>query len=67
MKVVFIAAANSIHTVRWVNSLYEKGLEIVLVSLKDHGNKENNINKNVKIIYLPISGNKGYYLNRFFY
>lgn len=66
MKVLFIAAASSIHTIRWVNSLYEKGLEIVLVSLKDHGNKENNINKNVKIIYLPISGNKGYYLNRFF-
>lgn len=66
MKVLFIAAASSIHTIRWVNSLYEKGLEIVLVSLKDHRNKENNINKNVKIIYLPISGNKGYYLNRFF-
>ena len=66
MKVLFIAAANSIHTIRWINSLYEKGLEVVLVSLKDHRNKDNNINKNIKIIYLPISGNKGYYLNRFF-
>lgn len=66
MKVLFIAAANSIHTIRWVNSLYEKGLEITLISLKEHRNKENNINQNIKIIYLPISGNKGYYLNRFF-
>lgn len=66
MKVLFIAAANSIHTIRWVNSLYEKGLEVVLVSLKDHRNKDNDINKNIKIIYLPVAGYKGYYLNRFF-
>lgn len=66
MKVLFISAANSIHTIRWVNSLYEKGLEVVLISLKDHRNKDTNINQNIKIIYLPISGNKGYYLNRFF-
>ena len=66
MKVLFIAAANSIHTIRWVNSLYEKGLEVVLISLKNHRNKDNNINKNIEVIYLPIAGYKGYYLNKFF-
>ena len=48
IKVIFIAAVNSIHIIRWVNSLYEKGLEVVLVSLKDYRNKDNNINKIVK-------------------
>ena len=66
MKVVFISAANSIHTIRWVNTLSNRGIEVVLISLKDHGNVESNINKNIKIIYLPIKGTKGYYLNSFF-
>lgn len=66
MKVVFISAADSIHTIRWVNALSEKGIEVVLLSLKNHNNAENNINKNIKIIYLPIKGIKGYYLNSFF-
>ena len=66
MKVVFISGANSIHTVRWVNALSERGIEVVLISLKDHENTEGNINKNIKIIYLPIKGTKGYYLNSFF-
>lgn len=66
MKVVFISGANSIHTVRWVNALSERGIEVVLISLKDHENTEGNINKSIKIIYLPIKGTKGYYLNSFF-
>ena len=66
MKVVFISGANSIHTVRWVNALSNRGIEFVLISLKDHENVESNINKNIKIIYLPIKGTKGYYLNSFF-
>lgn len=67
MKVIFISSAKNIHTVRWVNALSERKIEVVLVSLKDHENKENNINnKNIKVIYLPIKGIKGYYLNSFF-
>lgn len=66
MKVVFISAANSIHTIRWVNALSNRGIEVVLISLKDHENVESNINKNIKIIYLPIKGTKGYYLNSLF-
>lgn len=66
MKVIFISAANSIHTIRWVNALSNREIEVVLISLKDHENAESNINKNIKIIYLPIKGTKGYYLNSFF-
>lgn len=66
MKVVFISGANSIHTIKWVNALSNRGIEVVLISLKDHENTENNIDKNIKIIYLPIKGTKGYYLNSLF-
>lgn len=66
MKVIFLSAANSIHTVRWVNALSEKDCDVVLVSLKNHKNYENNINSKIKVIYLPISGNIGYYLNFYF-
>ena len=66
MKVVFISAANSIHTVKWVNALSRKGIEIILISLKDHKNIENNIDKKIKIIYLPVKGTIGYYLNAIF-
>lgn len=66
MKVIFISPANNIHTVRWVNALSEKGIEIILISLKNHTESINKINKKIKIIYLPISGTIGYYLNTFF-
>ena len=63
MKVLFLAAAESIHTIRWVNSLVEKGLDIVLVSLKDQRDTKNLINQKVEVIYLPFGGRLGYYLN----
>lgn len=34
MKIIFLGEAGSIHTIRWVNSLSEKGIEVILVSLK---------------------------------
>lgn len=36
------------------------------MSLKDHSENINKINKRVKIIYLPIKGVLGYYLNAIF-
>lgn len=63
MKILFISAASSIHTVRWVNALEEKGQEVILVSLFDHKNMDKNISNKVRVIYLPHSGTKGYYLN----
>lgn len=66
MKVLFISPANSIHTVRWVNSLSEKEIDIVLVSLKNHKEAINKINNKVKIIYLPFPGIISCYLNAIF-
>ena len=66
MKVIIMSAANCIHTVRWVNALSNKGLEVILVSLKNHKDFNNDINKKVKIIYLPVKGTKGYFINRIF-
>lgn len=63
MKILFIAPANSIHTVRWVNSLAECGEEIFLLSLKSHKESVNQISGLVKCNYLSICGNVGYYLN----
>lgn len=64
MKILFLSAANNIHTVRWVNVLAERGHEVTLVSKADHHEEhENTISKNIKVIYLPIKGIKGYYLN----
>jgi hypothetical protein len=36
MKILFLSAANNIHTVRWVNELSSRGHEIILVSNKNH-------------------------------
>lgn len=66
MKIMFLAAASNIHTVRWVNALQKKGLEVYLISLKNQENTKQNLNKKIKVYYLPFSGIKGYYLNLFF-
>lgn len=63
MKILFLSAASSVHTVRWVNVLAERGYEIVLVSQADHKAKGDSISEKVKILYLPFCGTKGYYLN----
>ena len=63
MKILFLSAASSIHTVRWVNSLSELGHKITLVSLINHKASADSISEKVEIIYLPFSGSKGYYLN----
>lgn len=63
MKVLFIADANSIHTIRWVNALEKDKNEVVLVSLGIEKKEDRKLNKAIKVVYLPITGNKGYYLN----
>lgn len=65
MKILFLSGASSIHTVRWVNTLAERNHEVVLVSQKNHQEGKNIIQKKVKVIYLPIAGIKGYYLNAY--
>ncbi len=63
MKIAFISAARSIHTVKWVNFLARRGHEIRLYSLPDHENKLGNIDPAVNIVYLEKSGFAGYFTN----
>jgi glycosyltransferase len=65
MKIIFLGEAGSIHTIRWVNSLSEKGIEVILVSLKGNFDNVEKISKKVKVIYLPFGTKLGYYLNIF--
>lgn len=63
MNILFLSAAGSIHTIRWVNALSELGHNVTLVSKIDHEDKSKTINEKVKIVYLPFGGMKGYYFN----
>ena len=63
MKILFLAAANSIHTVRWVNSLTEFGHTVYLVYNRGHNPDIHSINKNVIQFELKYGGGFGYYLN----
>ena len=48
MKVLFLSAANSIHTVKWVNSLVARGIEILLVYNRGHEPQMDVLDKRVK-------------------
>lgn len=63
MRILFISNAGSIHTVRWVNALSERGHEVHLVYKFDDQPKENRISKKVNQYRLKYSGNKGYLFN----
>lgn len=63
MRVLFLSAASSTHTVRWVNALCKRGHEIFLVYNKGHEASADKIDRKVKTYELPFSGGKGYYLN----
>lgn len=63
MKILFVAAANSTHTVRWVNSLSERGHNVMLVFIKGHEPQEDVLNDSVSSYCLRHGGARGYYLN----
>lgn len=63
MRILFLSNAASIHTVRWVNALSERGHEVHLVYKFDDIPKENKINAQVIQHKLKYSGAKGYFLN----
>ena len=62
MKILFLAPANSVHTVKWVNALQKRGNEVCLVSLAEHGAVET-LEQGIITRYLKINGKKGYYAN----
>ncbi len=63
MKILFLAAASSIHTVKWVNSLSKKGHEVHLAFNKGHAPKQDAIHESVFMYELQYKGTLGYYLN----
>lgn len=63
MKILFVSAGKSIHTVRWVNELAERGHEIHLVFCKNHKPNYNKLNEKINCHTLPFSTPFGYYLN----
>lgn len=63
MKILFLSAANSIHTVRWVNSLADRGHCVYLIYNKGHEPQTDTLRENIIVHRLKYSGGKGYYLN----
>lgn len=59
MKVVLLSGASSIHTIRWANSLAEKGVDVYLIS--QHKPLES-LDPKVNFFELPYKGMLGYYL-----
>ena len=59
MKIMFIGAATSNHTMRWVNALSEKGHKVLLISRGDQVDVKNHISTKVKIVYLKHGGKLG--------
>jgi len=62
MKILIVAAANSLHTVKWVNALAEKEHDVYLAYNNDHIPNQK-INNNVILIKLKYNSPQGYYLN----
>lgn len=63
MKIAFVSAAGSSHTVKWVNALSRKGHTVRLYSLPDHENKLKNLDAAVEVMYLKKGGFAGYFTN----
>lgn len=63
MKICFLACASSIHTVRWVNTLAEKGHDVHLITM--HKPDKDKIDDRVNVYILPLNPPMGYYLNVF--
>ena len=60
MKIAFLAAQSSIHTVRWANALAQRGHSIFLITM--HTGEEP-LHENVQLFKLPIPAPWGYFLN----
>src|SRR5690625_3863615 len=63
MKICFLGAASSIHIVRWINALAERGHKIDLITM--HQAELNAIDERVNVHYLKFGTPFGYYLNLF--
>lgn len=63
MRILFLSAANSIHTVKWVNALAKRGHEVHLIYNAGHEPKNDVLSNEIKCYCLKYSGGIGYYRN----
>lgn len=63
MKIIYLASASSIHTVKWVNEIAKRGYEIHLITMHSP-DTSNLIDNNVSIHRLPFPAQAGYFLNK---
>ena len=63
MKIMFLAAGNSIHTIRWVNTLAKRGHDVFLVFLANQKPELDLISEEVKQYQLKFGGSISYYTN----
>jgi len=54
MKIAFVAAANSPHTIKWVNAMVKKKHEVAVFSLPDHKDEQGEISDKATVTYLPL-------------
>lgn len=60
MRIAVLAAAKSIHTIKWVKSLAENGHTVTLYSLPDQ-KAQTKLPADVKVVYLKTGGAVGYW------
>ncbi|ODT65277.1 MAG: group 1 glycosyl transferase [Pelagibacterium sp. SCN 63-23] len=60
MKILFLAAGSSIHTIRWINALAQSRLEVVLATQQEPIEP---VDPGVTVHRLPFSGELGYFRN----
>lgn len=63
MKILLLAGANDIHTVRWANQLSENGNEVHLCYVSNHKPAKDKFNEKVILHKLKLPAPYGYYLN----
>ncbi|MEG0835417.1 MAG: glycosyltransferase family 4 protein [Christensenellaceae bacterium] len=54
MKIAFLAAANSPHTVKWAN-VFVQDNDVTVYSMPDHKDEQNEMSDKVKVVYLPYA------------
>ena len=64
MKILFLSAANNVHTMSWANAMDNRGHSVTIASCQDHSPDDKvNYNENIKIVLLKCRSGLGYYLN----
>lgn len=61
MKICFLAGASSIHTIRWVNAMADRGHRIYLITM--HPSEQDRIDSRVTVYNLKVPAPFGYYVN----